>query len=355
MSRYNVSPGDPTSHSGGLLLTRAPAAAHRGCQVGRPQRYGRPQIAPHTVPTGSGGGQDPRHADSTAPASECRRGPASAGGSGRPPARAACPAFRPAPSSVDQPPRSCTVSGWRRAAPLDVTVSPLARRRRRTRPDRSGPWSPPIVAPWRPTETTVVAGLPVTTLPRTWSTWRQCCRPRRPGRRGGLRAADRGGHPGRARRGLADRGRTTRVRVLRRALPLLDARSRSRPESHARVVLVTRRPAGAGGQPARSTTSTAVARRAGPVVPEARVALEYQGADHAELGRMRRDVARHMDLHRAGWQVLYYTAEDVFGRPDGAARRHPGRVAPPGTAAARSAPRGSVSSAGSRVRSSDRE
>ena len=42
--------------------------------------------------------------------------------------------------------------------------------------------------------------------------------------------------------------------------------------------------------------------------PVARLAVEYQGAEHADPGRMRRDAARHMDLRRAGWDVLYYTA-----------------------------------------------
>jgi Protein of unknown function (DUF559) len=54
--------------------------------------------------------------------------------------------------------------------------------------------------------------------------------------------------------------------------------------------------------------------------PAARLAVEYQGADHADPSRLRRDVARHMDLHRAGWQVRYYAGEQVFRHPEVVAR-----------------------------------
>jgi len=75
---------------------------------------------------------------------------------------------------------------------------------------------------------------------------------------------------------------------------------------------------------------------------EARLAIEYQGADHADVRRMRKDVSRHMDLRRAGWDVLYYTAEQVFRHPEvlatdtrsALARRAPALLA---TAAARRA------------------
>jgi very-short-patch-repair endonuclease len=50
--------------------------------------------------------------------------------------------------------------------------------------------------------------------------------------------------------------------------------------------------------------------------PDGQLAVEYQGSEHANPRRLRRDVARHMDLRRAGWEVLYHTAEQVFPRPD---------------------------------------
>ena len=203
-----------------------------------------------------------------------------------------------------------------------------------------------------PAETTVVAGLPVTTLARTWYDLAAV-----------LPLADLVAAGDSVLRtgevtldvlaaGLADRAGRRGTACLRRALPLLDARSRSRPETHARVMLVR------AGLPAPDV-NVAVHDEHGQWLAEpdlsyreARVALEYQGADHAELGRMRRDVARHMDLRRAGWDVLYYTSEQVFGRPevlvddtrDALRRRAPQLLA----AAARRSGR-------PRVRSSDRE
>lgn len=131
--------------------------------------------------------------------------------------------------------------------------------------------------------------------------------------------------------GLRERpGRRGVVRA-RRALPLLDPRSRSRPETHARVTLLL------AGLPAPAVNA-AVHDGFGQWLAEpdlsyaeARLAIEYQGADHAEVRRMQKDVSRHMDLRRAGWDVLYYTAEQVF--------RHPGiLVADTRSALARRAP-----------------
>ena len=46
-----------------------------------------------------------------------------------------------------------------------------------------------------------------------------------------------------------------------------------------------------------------------------RIALEYQGADHAELARMRRDLSRAHDLRSERWVVLEYGPAEVFRRP----------------------------------------
>lgn len=112
--------------------------------------------------------------------------------------------------------------------------------------------------------------------------------------------------------------RTSRGRYSRRAkyaLTLLDARSRSRPESHLRVAI------SAPGMP-RFQVNAAVYRDdegwlAEPdlSLPEAKLALEYQGADHAELRRMRRDITRGADMRRQGWLTLLYGPSEVFGRP----------------------------------------
>jgi hypothetical protein len=230
--------------------------------------------------------------------------------------RAAAMLERLPAGSVLSGPSAALVHGlWVRAgARLDVTVPATARPPAHT----TAPQRPEVAAhrrALRPDEVAVVRGLPVTTLPRTWldlaatlelpdlvaaddSALRAGATPAEL-----AQAVDRGG----GRRGVV------RARV---ALPLLDRRSRSRPESRLRVALVT------GGLPVPEVNQPAYDEHGGWLAepdlsyPPARVALEYQGALHAEVDRMRRDVARHMDLHRAGWQVLYYTAADVLGRTD---------------------------------------
>jgi very-short-patch-repair endonuclease len=47
----------------------------------------------------------------------------------------------------------------------------------------------------------------------------------------------------------------------------------------------------------------------------AKIALEYQGIDHADPDRMRRDLTRFADLRGEGWLVLPYGPAEVFGRP----------------------------------------
>ena len=105
------------------------------------------------------------------------------------------------------------------------------------------------------------------------------------------------------------------VRRARAALPLLDARSRSRPESHLRVAI------SAPDLPSFQVNE-AVYRREGGWLAEpdlslgdARLALEYQGRDHAEPDRMRKDITRAVDLRREGWTCLYFGPAEVFGRP----------------------------------------
>jgi hypothetical protein len=47
----------------------------------------------------------------------------------------------------------------------------------------------------------------------------------------------------------------------------------------------------------------------------AKIALEYQGEDHAEIRRMRADITRSRDMRSHGWVCLYYGPGEVFGRP----------------------------------------
>ncbi len=50
-------------------------------------------------------------------------------------------------------------------------------------------------------------------------------------------------------------------------------------------------------------------------LPEAKIALEYQGEDHAKTQRMRKDITRGTDLRREKWLCLPYGPAEVFGRP----------------------------------------
>lgn len=102
----------------------------------------------------------------------------------------------------------------------------------------------------------------------------------------------------------------------RRALPILDAASRSRPESRIRTALVL------AGLPAPAVNKSVFDEfgqwLAEPDLHylEAKLALEYNGSDHAGPARMRKDARRLLDLQRADWTVRTYTAIDAFARLD---------------------------------------
>ena len=50
---------------------------------------------------------------------------------------------------------------------------------------------------------------------------------------------------------------------------------------------------------------------------DVRLAIEYNGADHAEPGRMRRDMSREIDgIVRGGWRMVSFGPVEVFQRPD---------------------------------------
>jgi hypothetical protein len=114
---------------------------------------------------------------------------------------------------------------------------------------------------------------------------------------------------------VRDAARRRGVRQARAALPLLDAQSRSRAESHLRCALVL------AGLPVLEVNARIVDEHgswlAEPdlVYRRARLALEYNGADHAEVRRMRRDLTRGVDLVSHGWLVISFGPAEVFGRP----------------------------------------
>jgi hypothetical protein len=53
---------------------------------------------------------------------------------------------------------------------------------------------------------------------------------------------------------------------------------------------------------------------------EAKLALEYNGADHAQTERMGKDSVRLLDVQRSDWTVRTYTAVHAFRRLDEVAR-----------------------------------
>jgi very-short-patch-repair endonuclease len=163
-------------------------------------------------------------------------------------------------------------------------------------------------------EITVVADVPVTTVARTW-----CDLAERITLPDLIAAGD-----------CSLRGRTTiadltacvdssayrrGVRRARVALPLLDERSMSRPESHLRYALV------AADLPYPEVNEPVYIDGEWVGVPDlhyprARLALEYQGEEHAEIKRMRGDITRELDFEWRDWKVLEFGPREVFGRPD---------------------------------------
>lgn len=109
------------------------------------------------------------------------------------------------------------------------------------------------------------------------------------------------------------------VVAARMALDLLDGRSASRPESHLRCALVM------GGLPAPEVNVPIHDEVGGWLAEpdllyrEARLALEYNGTEHASQKRMRKDITRSLDLQRAGWRVVVFGPAEVFGRPESTA------------------------------------
>lgn len=161
---------------------------------------------------------------------------------------------------------------------------------------------------------TVVAGIPVTTMARTW--WDLAADLSLPDV---VAAGDRALQLGCS---IDEISELVRVmagrrgnRRARQAVPLLDQRSRSRPETHLRIAV---RLAGLDcfevNEPIIDDAGEWLAE---PDLScsEAKIALEYQGSDHVDLRRMRRDITRTTDLRQRGWLVLCYGPAQVFGRP----------------------------------------
>jgi len=186
----------------------------------------------------------------------------------------------------------------------DVTVAAQHRPSALT----SGPRRPELVAHRRllsPDEIVEVAGLPVTSAARTWCDLAETML--LPDLVAAGDSAIRLGlvTPEQLAQAIRERRSRRGLRLALRAVPLLDGRSRSRPESRLRVLLVL------AGLPLPAVNEPVLDDHGGWLAEpdlcyrQARLGIEYQGAGHAEPRRMRRDVARHMDLRRADWEILY--------------------------------------------------
>lgn len=99
--------------------------------------------------------------------------------------------------------------------------------------------------------------------------------------------------------------------TARRALPYLDERSLSRPESLLRVLLTS------AGLPRPCANWMLQSPRAmiDLAWPDIRFGIEYQGDHHRGREQYRADVARQEAVHDEGWLLMSVTAEDLFDHP----------------------------------------
>jgi very-short-patch-repair endonuclease len=103
-------------------------------------------------------------------------------------------------------------------------------------------------------------------------------------------------------------GRFGAARV-RKAVPLVDPRAESAPESRVRVALAL---AGLAPEPQYEVRVGArFLARVDFAWPAAKVALEYEGAYHFEDGQIVRDDERIAELRAAGWIVIRISAADL--------------------------------------------
>ncbi len=100
------------------------------------------------------------------------------------------------------------------------------------------------------------------------------------------------------------------ARRARRASELVDPRAESQPESRVRVLLTL---AGLHPEPQYTVRDAAghVMARVDLAFPELRIAIEYDGAWHAEPGQFAKDRQRLNRLVAAGWRVIHVTAADL--------------------------------------------
>lgn len=165
-----------------------------------------------------------------------------------------------------------------------------------------------------PSDLVVVDNIPMTSLSRTWVDLAETL-----GVRDLVAAGDSVLRAGVTMAELEDQVQRARRRRgvvrAREAITRLDARSRSRPESCLRYVLV------AGGLPEPLVNEAVVVGGEWIGEPDlqyraARIAIEYQGEVHAEVRRMRKDITRKLDFGDVDWLVVEVGPADVFQFPE---------------------------------------
>lgn len=110
-------------------------------------------------------------------------------------------------------------------------------------------------------------------------------------------------------------------RRLKQAVALADPRAESPMESRLRLVLVLDGlPAPASQYEVRDANGVVLAR-VDLAYPEARLALEYDGAHHFDAEFSRLDRQRDLQLDELGWQTMRFTSDDVLVRPEETVRR----------------------------------
>ena len=99
------------------------------------------------------------------------------------------------------------------------------------------------------------------------------------------------------------------VTRVRRAVPLVDPRAESAPESLVRVALVL---AGLTPVPQCRVVEDGIEiARVDLGFPDGRLAVEYEGAYHFDADQIVRDDARYARLRAAGWRVIRLAAHDL--------------------------------------------
>jgi very-short-patch-repair endonuclease len=103
------------------------------------------------------------------------------------------------------------------------------------------------------------------------------------------------------------------VRTVREALPLVDPRAESQPESVMRVVLQC---AGLSVVPQYAVVNRGrLIARVDLALPQFRLAIEYDGTWHVLREQLERDRSRLNALQAAGWTVVHVTAA-MLRHPD---------------------------------------